>query len=153
MMPELARRFKARWRRVLLERPVRALTPNELANGNRNTNLNGLETRTTIGSAGDTACADICGAPFRDDRTTKPANDGGSDDACNSQDTWQHTAPNESCGACRRVRRRGHSAREKRDSLQPNMCNARALTLRFTCRWKPERGTSGGWKRSGASGC
>jgi hypothetical protein len=28
-----------------------------------------------------------------------------------------------------------------------------AITLRFTCRWKPERGTSRGWKRSGASGC
>jgi len=29
----------------------------------------------------------------------------------------------------------------------------RSRTLRFTCHRKPERGTSGGWRRSGASVC
>lgn len=72
-------------------------------------------------------------------------------------------------GMARRARQEGHNAHECRNGNQQGsdafhdtssfqnaielMASIFGLTLRFTCRRKPERGTSGRWRQSGAVLC
>jgi hypothetical protein len=131
-MPELARRFKARYRRVPLQRPVRAQTPNELADAKRSADANRLETHTSIGSAGDDARERAYGAASCNGGTTKDANGADSDGACSLRERAQHTALAVDRNACHRVCRREHGGCEKREFPRLSMCDARALTLKLT---------------------